>query len=152
MRKRVYLILLSGLLAVGCTSSTQGTRDYSSAEMDEIKRRVMELQENATVAQVELERLRQQVANLEAALRDLDQRRAGGVEISDAGVTFDAGGRVVALHFETSGTRSAIEQAFGLDLSPMPAQGVNVRMQRRNTVIRWCSSRSPKARVSVYRW
>ncbi|TNF73899.1 MAG: tol-pal system protein YbgF [Acidobacteria bacterium] len=84
MKKSVYLILLSGLLAVGCTSSTQGTRDYSSAEMDEIKRRVMELQENATVAQVELERLRQQVANLEAALRDLDQRRAGGVEISEA--------------------------------------------------------------------
>jgi tol-pal system protein YbgF len=51
--------------------------------MDEIKRRVMELQENATVAQVEVERLRQQVANLEAALRELGPQRGGGVEISE---------------------------------------------------------------------
>jgi tol-pal system protein YbgF len=52
--------------------------------MDEIKRRVMELQENATVAQVEVERLRQQVANLEAALRELGPQQAGGMGVSEA--------------------------------------------------------------------
>lgn len=84
MRKSVCMTLLSGLLVLGCSSSTMGSGDQSSsAEMNEIKRRVMELQENATVAQVEVERLRQQVANLEAALRELGQQRAGGVEISE---------------------------------------------------------------------
>lgn len=84
MRKSVCLILLSGLLALGCSSSTMGTQDQSSsAEMNEIKRRIMELQENATVAQVEVERLRQQVASLEAALRELGPQRGSGVEISE---------------------------------------------------------------------
>ena len=83
MRKSVCLTLLSGLLALGCSSSTVGSRDQSSADMDEIKRRVMELQENATVAQVEVERLRQQVADLEAALRELGQQRGAGLEISE---------------------------------------------------------------------
>lgn len=84
MKKSLCLTMLSGLLALGCSSTTAGSRDQSSsAEMAEIKRRVMELQENATVAQVEVERLRQQVASLEAALRDLDRRQAGGVGISE---------------------------------------------------------------------
>jgi tol-pal system protein YbgF len=42
----------------------------------------MELQENATVAQVEVERLRQQVANLEATLRELAEQ-GGGMEVSE---------------------------------------------------------------------
>lgn len=121
MRKSVCLILLSGLLALGCSSSTMGTRDQSSsAEMNEIKRRVMELQENATVAQVEVERLRQQVANLEAALRDLDQRRGGGVEISE---TVSSYGSIIAVEESDLPPVQVPQPAAGAALSGDPVVG-----------------------------
>jgi len=115
MRKSVCLILLSGLLALGCSSSTMGTRDQSSsAEMNEIKRRVMELQENATVAEVEVERLRQQVANLEAALSELGRQRGGGVEISE---TVSSYGGIIAVEESDLPPVQVPQPAAGTELS-----------------------------------
>lgn len=71
MMKRWTLPLsLLLILASGC-SSNLGTRlgggpDPAAAQIEELKRRVLELQRQSTVHELELERLRQRLASLEA--------------------------------------------------------------------------------------
>lgn len=68
----LFLVVAIALLSVGCASSGQsaGAVD-SSRDVAEMKERILELQEQAAVTRVEMDRLRAQVTNLE-------QRLAGG--------------------------------------------------------------------------
>ncbi len=52
-----------------------------------------------------------------------------GVEILDGEVSFDPGGRVQGLRFDASGSRSAIEEAFDVDLSEIPADSINLSFE-----------------------
>jgi tol-pal system protein YbgF len=62
------VLIVAGLVAAGCSSGySSSTPDYS-ADLAEMKERILELQEQATVADVEIKRLRQQVALLEGRL------------------------------------------------------------------------------------
>ena len=68
MIRRAIPVLLAGLLASGCASGFMAAEDSDSGEMAEIKERILELQQSAAMARVEIDRLRQQVATLEARL------------------------------------------------------------------------------------
>jgi tol-pal system protein YbgF len=57
-------LLLVAVLPVGCTSVLAGSNTASS-EVQELKNRVLELQRQVTVHQVEIERLRRRVAEME---------------------------------------------------------------------------------------
>lgn len=64
----ICISLLLALSLLSCASGySSGATDYS-ADLAEMKERILELQEQATVADVEIERLRQQVAELERRL------------------------------------------------------------------------------------
>jgi tol-pal system protein YbgF len=54
------------LLAAGCTGNAVRSDDPQSKEMDELKARVVELQRKAAVSEVEIARLREEVAELQA--------------------------------------------------------------------------------------
>ena len=54
------------VLLTSCTATSGGSSASSAGEIEEMKRRIVELQQKAAIADVELSRLRQQVANLEA--------------------------------------------------------------------------------------
>ncbi|HLE84883.1 MAG TPA: tetratricopeptide repeat protein, partial [Thermoanaerobaculia bacterium] len=67
--RRPALALAALVLLGGCTSTgfgRTGASERSSAESQELKARVLELQRRAAVTEVELERLRARVAELEA--------------------------------------------------------------------------------------
>ncbi|MCH9648502.1 MAG: tol-pal system protein YbgF [Deltaproteobacteria bacterium] len=57
-------VLVCSLL--GCSGSLLPARDDSSVTIDELKRRVLDLQRQATINEVEIARLRQRVAEVEA--------------------------------------------------------------------------------------
>ncbi len=60
------ILIVVGLLVAGCSSGySSSSVDYSD-DLAEMKERILELQEQATVADVEIKRLRQQVAHLES--------------------------------------------------------------------------------------
>ena len=65
---RVLTIASLSILLVSCTATTGGSTSSSSGEIEEMKRRIVELQQRAAITDVELSRLRQQIANLEAGL------------------------------------------------------------------------------------
>lgn len=62
------ILLLSAALAAGCASLPVRQDDTTAQELRDLKARVLELQRKAAVNEVELARLRQQVADLEAQL------------------------------------------------------------------------------------
>lgn len=63
------LVLLTGV-SVGCSSGVLPGRDPATAQdVAELKRRVLELQRQATRSEIELDRLRARVVELEAELR-----------------------------------------------------------------------------------
>ncbi len=68
---RVFFVwsLLAGLVVIGCSTSGVGSGYDDREALEEIQDRILELQEDAAVNRVEVERLRQQVASLEAAIR-----------------------------------------------------------------------------------
>jgi tol-pal system protein YbgF len=67
---RLAALSLLALSAIGCASTPALPRPGAArdAEMEEVKRRVLELQREAAVHEVELARLREKVATLEARL------------------------------------------------------------------------------------
>jgi len=62
--------LLASLVVIGCSTSGVGSGHDDREALEEIQNRILELQEDAAVTRVEVERLRQQVASLEAAILD----------------------------------------------------------------------------------
>jgi tol-pal system protein YbgF len=62
-------LLLVWLLTAGCSSSVLGRNDDLHAQIDELKKRVLALQRQAAVSEIEVQRLRQEVATLEAQLQ-----------------------------------------------------------------------------------
>ncbi|MFY9823739.1 MAG: hypothetical protein WAM82_20330, partial [Thermoanaerobaculia bacterium] len=63
----VPVCLLAGLLAAGCgSSSLRGGDDAREAEIQTLKTRILQLQQEAAMNQVELAQLRQKVAELDA--------------------------------------------------------------------------------------
>lgn len=59
-------LILTLLLATGCSSALSPQRSNNSAsEIEELKRRVLELQKQSTVHELEIDRLRQRLATLE---------------------------------------------------------------------------------------
>ena len=69
------ILIVAGLLVAGCSSGYSSSSPDYSGDLAEMKERILELQEQATVADVEIKRLRQQVAQLES-------RQAGDVSPS----------------------------------------------------------------------
>jgi len=70
---------LAVLLGLGCaTSGTTGGEGLSASETEELKRRVIELQEQARMHQVEIARLRKKVAELEARFPGTPTRAHAG--------------------------------------------------------------------------
>ena len=68
MMRRTALVLAVGLMTTGCTSGLMPERGAGPDELAEVKSRVLELQRDAAMTRVEIERLRQQVVALEARL------------------------------------------------------------------------------------
>ena len=63
------LLAIIALLATGCASSGQSSGQIdTSRDLAEMKERILELQEQAAVTDVELDRMRAQVSNLEKNL------------------------------------------------------------------------------------
>lgn len=91
MTRQPWVLVLAAALVAGCASFAGSARteesrperrtgadDAPAGDVDELKRRVLELQRESVMAQVELERLRRQLAELEARL-------AGGAPTSRPG-------------------------------------------------------------------
>jgi len=64
--KRLALLLVPLCLAAGCAGSALRPDDAQQQEIQALKTRIVELQREAAMNQVELAQLRQQVAGLEA--------------------------------------------------------------------------------------
>lgn len=71
------------MLGTGCSSGLFGSRSADEQEVAELKRRMVELQQQATVSEVELARLRQKVQRLE---RELDEKASAPAPARPAGV------------------------------------------------------------------
>jgi len=71
-----WLALLCAL-SIGCSPALLSPVDKPEPESEEMKERILELQKQARVSEVELERLRRQVADLEARLAGLDGSAPG---------------------------------------------------------------------------
>lgn len=72
MTKRFLATTVAGLSVLSACSSSMlsSNDDQIAADLREMKARVIELQKQAAMTEVELDRLRQQVANLEGQVRD----------------------------------------------------------------------------------
>ncbi len=68
MRRFPITLLVAALAAGGCSSALLTDRGASPDELAEIKSRILELQRTAAMTRVELERLRDELAALEARL------------------------------------------------------------------------------------
>src|SRR6476659_8528141 len=62
----VPLCLLAGLLAAGCSGNLRGGDDAREQEIQALKARILQLQQEAAMNQVEVAQLRQKVAELDA--------------------------------------------------------------------------------------
>lgn len=67
------LVALLLLAAIGCSPALFSPVDREDPEVEEMKARILELQRQARVSEVELERLRRQVAELEHQLAPSDE-------------------------------------------------------------------------------
>jgi len=65
---QLVLCIVASNLIVGCSSGYSSSPPDYSSDLAEMKGRILELQEQATVADVEIKRLRQQVSTLESRL------------------------------------------------------------------------------------
>lgn len=74
---RLRLLALLCCLSVGCSPALFSPVEEPEPESEEMKARILELQKQARVSEVELERLRRQVADLEARLSGMDGSRPG---------------------------------------------------------------------------
>ena len=63
---QLILCIVAGYLLTGCSSGYSSSPPDYSSDLAEMKERILELQEQATVADVEIKRLRQQVSTLES--------------------------------------------------------------------------------------
>ncbi|MEZ5331029.1 MAG: tol-pal system protein YbgF [Thermoanaerobaculia bacterium] len=90
MTSRLWCLALVLTAAAGCTSSFAGSArtdvpqpapQTGTSDLEELKERVLELQRKSVMAEVEVERLRRQVAELEARLSDAGESglRDGGM-------------------------------------------------------------------------
>lgn len=61
----LLLLSLAALSLAGCATTSTGAASDPSSDLGELKARVLELQRRATMAEVEIDRLRRQVAELE---------------------------------------------------------------------------------------
>lgn len=118
--KRTPMILLAAvvaLLAGACASSSPSTSQVdAAADLTEMKERILELQEQAAVTEVEMARLRTQVAELE-------QRLGGGPSTSALESPPAVVSPPVAVPSASStlpATEPAIEES---DLAPAPSVG-----------------------------
>ncbi len=66
--RRLSAVLPAVLLATACSSGLLGTPQTHPGEVEELKRRVVELQRRATVAELEGARLKREIVRLEAEL------------------------------------------------------------------------------------
>jgi len=66
VRAATVALLLAGSTALGCTTTAPGPGAPQTAELREMKARILELQRAVTVHEVEIERLRRQLATLES--------------------------------------------------------------------------------------
>ena len=73
----VPLCLLAGLLTAGCSGNLRGGDDAREQEIQALKARILQLQQEAAMNQVEVAQLRQKVAELDA--RNGGSRPAPGV-------------------------------------------------------------------------
>lgn len=72
-----HVLILLVLAAAACTTAAPSTRDTAPrGEIEELKARILELQRRATVNEVEIARLREKVAQLEAQLQGETPRGA----------------------------------------------------------------------------
>src|SRR6185312_6838058 len=62
----VPMCLLAGLLAAGCSGNLRGDDDAREQEIQTLKARILQLQQEAAMNQVEVAQLRQKVAELDA--------------------------------------------------------------------------------------
>lgn len=83
MRAPAGWILGMALLCGGCTAPLVGPSEPAVADLEEMKERILELQRKATMAEVELDRLRRQVAGLEASLADTRARPVTGSDLAE---------------------------------------------------------------------
>src|SRR3954447_10493387 len=67
MRPSTTALLSITLLAAGCSGNPLRREDPRDQEIQELRARIVELQRKATVNEVEVARLREQVAQLETA-------------------------------------------------------------------------------------
>jgi len=76
------LLLAGALLGTGCTTAGGSAEPRGATDLAELKQRIVELQRQARMSEVEIARLRERVAELEARLgdggTDLSSRRATG--------------------------------------------------------------------------
>ncbi len=82
MRKPTLAIGLAVLLLGACSVSSMRRRETGSDDVADMKARILELQRKAAVTDVELARLRQEVARLDTLLR---RQEAGGVSSAEVG-------------------------------------------------------------------
>lgn len=68
MRRALILVLLAAS-TVGCATLGPSPREQVMSDIEELKARVVDLQQKAAMSQVEIDRLRREVARLEAQLR-----------------------------------------------------------------------------------
>jgi len=110
-------VVTIALLSVGCASSGQSAGQVdSSRDLAEMKERILELQEQAAVTRVEMDRLRVQVT-------DLEQKLAGGM--STRAMEPSAGNAAPAPPVQTPPPMSAASESpiEETDLEPEPAVG-----------------------------
>jgi tol-pal system protein YbgF len=77
MKHQTLPIFLAVLLVSACSLSMRGSQQAAGNGVEEMKSRILELQKKAAVTDVELERLRRELARLEALVR---QQKSGGAE------------------------------------------------------------------------
>jgi tol-pal system protein YbgF len=75
--------LAAAAILTGCSAPLVGPSEPAIADLAEMKERILELQRKATIAEVELERLRRQVAALEASLEEQGERSAPSSDLAD---------------------------------------------------------------------
>ena len=88
MKHQTLPIVLAALLVSACSLSTRGSREAAGNDVEEMKSRILELQKKAAITDVELQRLRRDMARLDALVRrqatgEGESERSAGRAASD---------------------------------------------------------------------